>query len=185
MNPSDLAFDHNIDYRPSWVSVEEKRGGHPYHLPRTWYLHALRVNDKYEPDQKWIGRVNRPGEYSIAYYGTKELHRSNFETVLRTDSIRLDFIKQQILGQIGENDRKLGIYVTTHCEGGSHPFCTERFTVKTASNKEQFFMLFQCLALSDKATSHIGFTQQGRAWRFVDPHFIRPFGILLKKDDGS
>lgn len=83
--------------------------------------------------------------------------------------------------QKGEAVNRPGLYVATHCNGGSHPQYTEKFNVSTPSgNIETFHVVFQCRVRPDSYTVHTTPVKEGVAWRIVDPTAIRPYGILLK-----
>ena len=68
---SDLEPRSNRDYRGFPLTTVEPCGGYPYHFPIGWYRHGLRVLDKYEGDQRWIGQVNGSEEWIVAYHGTQ------------------------------------------------------------------------------------------------------------------
>ncbi len=47
----------------------EYRGGRPYNPPLGWIGIGLRVLDKYDNNNDWIGHSNSPGEWCVAYHG--------------------------------------------------------------------------------------------------------------------
>ncbi|CAF3171703.1 unnamed protein product [Rotaria socialis] len=86
--------------------------------------------------------------------------------------------------QIGEETNHVGFYIAAHCEGGSYPQYTVPFTVPPFPDKsERFSIVFQCRVKPGKFTTHKSSVSVGEAWRIVDPSAIRPYGILLKKED--
>jgi hypothetical protein len=77
--------------------------------------------------------------------------------------------------------KRAGLYVATHCNGGSHPFYTEKFDVQTpAGETETFHVVFQSQVRPDSYTHHTAPVMADEAWRVVDPEAVRPYGILLK-----
>jgi len=55
--------------RSSGWGVNEKRGNKPYYPPIGWIGMGLKVMDKYDNDNTWIGMSNSPGEWCVAYHG--------------------------------------------------------------------------------------------------------------------
>ena len=186
LRPEDLAPEHNYDYRQPGVPREDVRGSVPYYLPIGWYRHALRVVHKYGKDETWIGRKNAPGEWAVAYHGTKaDAVIGIVNESLRTDLVQRDVMRAEAMQQIGSEAAQTGVYVATHCEGGSYPQYTKEFTVPVSPGKvEKFSVVFQCRVKPGTFTrhKHPNVIRQGEAWRFVDPHCVRPYGILLKKE---
>ncbi|CAF3486087.1 unnamed protein product [Rotaria sp. Silwood1] len=185
LQPSDLAPEHNFDYRESGVIEEDTRGGYPYYLPIGWYRHALRVLDKYEKDPTWIGRTNAKGEWAVAYHGTNTNAVTGIiKHGLLVSAIKRDAMRDEAIEQGGEDAASPGVYVATHCEGGAYPQYTLPFTVTVSPSKfERFSLVFQCRVKPEKFTIHKAPVTTGEAWRFVDPNCVRPYGILLKKED--
>ena len=182
-----MAPEHNYDYRPSWVSVEESRGGYPYFLPRGWYRHALKVLDRYGSDTTWIGRVDAKGEWPVAYHGTHSGAVSGIvQHGLLPSTAKRDAMLDEAIEQMGEKANRSGLYVATHCDGGSYPQYTTPFTVTTFPDKsESFSLVFQCRVEPGKFTTHRTPVTEGKAWRIVDPDAVRPYGILLKREHST
>ncbi|CAF3112685.1 unnamed protein product [Rotaria sp. Silwood2] len=185
LQPSDLAPEHNFDYREPGVVEEDTRGGYPYYLPIGWYRHALRVLDKYEKDPTWIGSTNAKGEWAVAYHGTNANAVTGIvKHGLLISAIKRDVMRDEAIEQGGEDADRPGVYVATHCEGGAYPQYTLPFTVSVSSSKsERFSLVFQCRVKPEKFTIHETPVNTGKAWRFVDSSSVRPYGILLKKED--
>jgi hypothetical protein len=183
LHASDLAPEHNFDYRPDYTPSELQRGGHTYHLPRGWYRHALRVLHKYENDSKWLGQSNTKGEWAVAYHGTKSWAVSSIvQQGLMTGAVKVDAMRSEAIQQMGEEANHPGLYVATHCDGGAVIY-TEPFTVTPFPDKtESFRIVFQCRVKPEKFTVHKSPVIEGNAWRYVDASSIRPYGILLKKE---
>ena len=160
------------------------RGGHPYNLPIGWYRHALRVLDKYEKDPTWIGMVDGKGEWAVAYHGTRvEVVAPIVKQGLLTSAVQVDLMLGEAVKQMGEEANRPGVYVATHCQDGSYPQYTTAFSVPVAPDQsEEYSLVFQCRVKPGKFTTHRGPVKEGHAWRFVDSSYIRPYGILLKKE---
>ena len=53
-----------------WPDENLKRGGRKYFPPYGWIGIALNIKDKYKTkNDKWIGKVNKEGEWTVAYHG--------------------------------------------------------------------------------------------------------------------
>ncbi|CAF3883236.1 unnamed protein product [Adineta steineri] len=184
LQASDLAPEFNFDYRPDSTPNQLERGSHPYYLPRGWYRHALRVLHKYEKDPKWLEHSNTQGEWPVVYHGTKSWAVSSItQQGLMTNAVKVDLMRPEAIQQMGVEADRPGLYVATHCEGGAVLY-SEPFTVSPLPNKtESFRIVFQCRVKPEKFTVHKSPVDEGHAWRYVDANSIRPYGILLKKED--
>ncbi|CAF3588012.1 unnamed protein product [Rotaria sp. Silwood1] len=184
IRPSDLDPQFNFDYRQPDLPKEETRGSYPYYCPLGWFCHALKVLDKYDKDVTWIGCINAEGEWPVAFHGTHSGAVSSIvQRGLSPGAAKTDVMIGEAIEQIDEEANRPGLYVATHCEGGSYPQYTVPFTVTTFPDKsEQFSMVFQCRVQPGKFTTHTSPVSVGEAWRIVDPNSIRPYGILLKKE---
>ena len=166
----------NFQYPRSEPPKKEKRGGYPYHLPLGWYRHSLKVADKYEANAKWLGSDHARHEWAVAYYGTK----AGTVAEIVQQGLQMD---QNKTNDSGKSDKRRGIYVTTHCDGGAYPTYSEPFSVLLPSGKiQRFSLVFQCRVKPGKFSAYGKPVKKGKAWRFLDPHHIRPYGILLKEE---
>ncbi|CAF3781498.1 unnamed protein product [Rotaria sordida] len=156
LQPSDLAPEHNFDYREPGVIKEDTRGGYPYYLPIGWYRHALRVLNKYEKDPTWIGCINAKGEWAVAYHGTNANAVTGIvKHGLLISAVKRDVMLDEAIEQGGEDADHPGVYVATHCEGGAYPQYTVPFTVTVSpSTSERFNLVFQCRVKPEKFTIH-------------------------------
>ncbi|CAF1463483.1 unnamed protein product [Rotaria sp. Silwood1] len=182
LQPTDFAPEFNIDYTSS-MPTEDKRGGFPYYLPIGWYRHALKVVDKYPEDKLWLGSDNRDGEWPVAFHGT---HGGAVKGIIEKGLLitKVDLMREEAVEQKGKYFDRPGLYVATHCTGGSHPTYTTPFTIRKSTDvTETFRVVFQCRVKPDAFTIHKGPVQEGYAWRFVDPDAIRPYGILIKNEN--
>jgi hypothetical protein len=184
INPDLFDPDHNMDYRTGRHPKEDQRGGCPYYLPLGWYRHALKVSGKYGIDPTWIGMKNAAGEWPVAYHGTKAVAALPIITQgLSTDYVQRDVMQEEAIEQKGLSVAGPGVYVATHCEGGSYPSYTTPFSVPTSDGgSEKYSLVFQCRVKPGEFTNHTGPVKEGEAWRFVDSSHIRPYGLLLKKE---
>jgi hypothetical protein len=179
-----LAPEHNYDYRQPYVPKQLTRGNRPYYLPIDWYRHALNVENKYEDGPLWLGHVNIEGEWPVAFHGTHAGAVSGIaQDGLLVSTAQRDAMMEEAVQQMGEEANRPGLYVATHCNGGSYPQYTTAFTVTTFPGKsEDFSIVFQCRVQPNKFTTHTRPVTVGEAWRIVDPKAVRPYGILLKKE---
>ena len=93
-------------------------------------------------------------------------------------------MREEAVQQKGTDFDKPGLYVTTHCNGGAYPVYTKPFSIPSSKNKsETFRIVFQCRVKPNAYTTHTFPVINGEAWRFVDPDAIRPYGILVKKEE--
>ncbi|CAF4912975.1 unnamed protein product, partial [Rotaria sp. Silwood2] len=110
LNPSDFESKYDRDYR-GWSANDsvQQRGNRPYYRPLGWYRHALRVLDKYGNDSRWLGMTNGPGEWPIAYHGTK---RDAVAPILK-DGLKpagCDYYREELVHKYGSL-REKGIYL--------------------------------------------------------------------------
>ncbi|CAF4279706.1 unnamed protein product [Rotaria sp. Silwood2] len=178
LQQSDFDPRYNRDYPHA---EEDIRGGYPYYFPQGWYRHALKVDDKYRDDKAWLGMNNGPGEWAVAYHGTKsEAVKGIKDKGLLQNSLKTDAMKAEAQKQNPSIPDVKGIYVATHCDGGAANY-TEPFTIKDASNKSKAYqVVFQCRVQPGKFTVHANPVRVGKAWRVFDEKAIRPYGLLLK-----
>jgi hypothetical protein len=61
------------DFRIPANVVHEQRGGLPYHSPEGFMRYGLNVSHNFDDgDDTWLGMSNVPGEWAVAYHGTKK-----------------------------------------------------------------------------------------------------------------
>jgi hypothetical protein len=72
INPNSFSPSWNRDFRiDSNCPKGEYRGGQPYRPPAGWKRFGMNVSGKFLDGDKWLGCSNVPGEWCIAYHGTK------------------------------------------------------------------------------------------------------------------
>jgi hypothetical protein len=180
LQESDFEPRYNRDYPHAKV---ETRGGYPYYFPQGWYRHALKVIDKYPGDQVWLGMDNSPGEWAVAYHGTKSRGaRGIVDQGLLHSFVSEDVCKNDAMQQYPWIPDVKGLYVATHCEGGASGYATS-FKVKDSTGATKAYkVVFQCRVEPGKFTEHKSPVKVGMAWRVFDEKAIRPYGLLLKVD---
>ncbi|CAF1427761.1 unnamed protein product [Adineta ricciae] len=183
LQKSDFDPKHNRDYNGLNILTEERRGGRPYYFPVPWFRHALKVDNKYPHDKVWLGMKNGPGEWCVAYHGTSADSAKNISNQGFSHSKgKRDAFKEQAVAKLGAIADVNGIYLATHCEGGADGYATE-YPVKINNGKTvKYKMVFQCRVEPNRYTEHEGVTSTGRALRVFDEKAVRPYGILLKKE---
>lgn len=182
LQPLDFDPRYNLDYAAGGLPEQLKRGGYPYYLPIGWYRHGLKVDNKYKDNPAWLGSSNGPGEWPVAFHGTNSKAVKNIaDQGLLVSAVKTDAMLQSAIKQKGEEVNRPGLYVATHCNGGSHPRYTATFDVVISPEKtDTLQVVFQCRVRPNSFTCHTGPVKVGEAWRIVDPTAVRPYGILLK-----
>jgi len=185
LKPQDFDPKYNFDYTRPNLPETDTRGRLPYYLPIGWYRHALRVSDRYEKDDNdWLGSNNGPNEWPVAFHGTKShAVRGITDEGLLSSKVQNDAKREEAIQSEGDDADKPGLYVATHCNGGSHPLYTSKFDVKKPNGEtESFHVVFQCRVRPNPKsyTEYTSPVQIGHAWRITNPTYIRPYGILLK-----
>ncbi|UJR18751.1 hypothetical protein I4U23_005657 [Adineta vaga] len=177
----DLDPRFNRDYP---TAQQEQRGGRPYYFPQGWYRHALKVDNKYPEDKVWLGMNNSPGEWCVAYHGTKSGVVKNIATAgLKHQFVTADACKDEAKAQRPSIPDVKGLYVAAHCEGGASGYTGSGFNVSDSSGVvKKYKIVFQCRVQNDKFTEHKGPVSVGLALRVFDEKAIRPYGILLKTE---
>ncbi|CAF3744369.1 unnamed protein product [Rotaria socialis] len=185
LRPEDFDSKHNFDYRQPDLPESLTRGGYPYYLPMGWYRHAIKVNNKYGDGDAWLGSTNAPGEWPVAFHGTHSGAVSGITAQgLLIKVVQVDLKRPEAIEQMGEAADKPGLYLATHCNGGSHSTYTRPFDVQTSQDlTKSFRVVFQCRVKPGTFTTHKSPVKVGDAWRVVDPDAVRPYGILLKDEE--
>jgi hypothetical protein len=183
LKPIDFDPRFNFDYTKPDLPAEQRRGNQPYFLPLGWYRHALNVSQKYEGDSVWLGHNNISGEWPVAFHGTHPTAVTKIaERGLSIGAAKRDLMMEEAIQQKGPTMNRAGLYLATHCNGGSDGYATT-FQVKTGDKAETFQVVFQCRVEPDSFTIHTSCVRVGHGWRVVDPTAVRPYGLLLKKKD--
>jgi len=63
-------FQYNQDFRRATPRLE-RRGGVLYRVPAGWKRFGLNVTGRYKDGDQWLGSDGKPGEWAVAYHGTK------------------------------------------------------------------------------------------------------------------
>ena len=166
-----------------WNQNKRKRGGEDYIPPSNeWIGIGLNVNNKYDDgNNTWLGKNNKNGEYSVAYYGinicenlTKNNMDSNFEikTIFNDEK---DIRNTGFFGSIFGNNK---------CGNGVILFQNPQFAENYASiiklsNNEQIKVLIMCRVNPKKIRQPETFKN---FWILnLTMEEIRPYRILIKK----
>lgn len=183
LRPQDFDKKHNFDYNTKGLYLDNKRGGYPYYLPLGWYRHAIDVSKKYPTDDPWLGYENLPGEWPVAFHGTHAEVVSNIKKDgLLIDKVKHDSMREEAVQRMGPKVDKPGLYLSTRCKGGAHPWYTKTFCVNVSEGKiERFRVVFQCRVKPGAFTTHICPITGSETWRVVDSNAVRPYGILVRK----
>lgn len=183
LKPSDFDTRYNFDYTKPDLPTEQRRGNAPYYLPLGWYRHALHVSQKYTGDTVWLGHNNTAGEWPVAFHGTHSGAVSNImKDGLSLGAIQRDRMIQEAIQQKGPAMNRPGLYLATHCNGGSDAYATT-FTVTNGGKTETFQVVFQYRVQPGTFTTHTSCVSVGHGWRVVDPTAVRPYGLLVRKKD--
>ena len=179
LQASDFDPRYNRDYPQAH---EEKRGGRPYYFPQGWYRHALKVEGKYPNDQAWLGMNNSPGEWGVAYHGTKAgVVRNITDAGLQHKFVTADACAAEAKQKQPSIPNVKGLYVATHCEGGASIYTGSGFKIEGPQGTfKTYHVAFQCRVENGKFTEHKGPVTVGLALRVFDEKAIRPYGLLLK-----
>jgi hypothetical protein len=184
LKPSDFDPKYNFDYTQSGLPKEQMRGKEPYYLPLGWYRHGLNVNGKYGGDNLWLGSSNVDGEWPVAFHGTHSGAVSSItQNGLSPGAAKRDLMQEEAIQQLGPSAKGIGLYLATYCNGGSYPQYTQPFTVTTDQKTETFCVVFQCRVRPKSYSVHTSCVKEGHAWRVTDSTAIRPYGLLLKKEE--
>ncbi|CAG8542342.1 17055_t:CDS:2 [Acaulospora colombiana] len=146
------------------------RGGFEYRRPCGWKRIALKVLDKYDSDNKWLGTASsrfrydsEPGEWPVSYHGTSK----HWNSSIADDGLRLS--KEQGI----QFPYSQGIYTTPDVNLAAN--YAETFTHEGA----QYKIVFQNRVNPD--TLSILNTGCGDYWISPRGTDVRPYGILIKK----
>jgi hypothetical protein len=76
-NMFETKFCKNIN---EWTEEDGVRGGKTYTHPVGWIGLALKIKDKYDQSNEWIGKEGLKGEWAVAYHGVGK--GNQFEKIL-------------------------------------------------------------------------------------------------------
>ena len=67
---SPISFEKNFcKGKDNWPTNNLIRGGKNYYPPYGWIGIGLKVKDKYDKDNIWLGKENKKGEWAVGYHG--------------------------------------------------------------------------------------------------------------------
>ena len=76
-NMFETKFCKNVN---EWTNENGIRGGKTYFHPVGWIGLALKIKDKYDKSNEWIGKEGAKGEWAVAYHGVGK--GNQFEKIL-------------------------------------------------------------------------------------------------------
>lgn len=104
------------------------------------------------------------------------------EQGLSLGAAKRDRLLDEAVQQKGPAMNRAGLYLATHCNGGSDAYA-KSFTVENGDIDETYQVVFQCRVKPDSFTVHTSCVNTGHGWRVVDPSAVRPYGLLLRKQN--
>ena len=94
-----------------WPEKNLKRGGRQYFPPYGWIGIALNIKDKYkEKNNKWIGKINKEGEWTVAYHGVGK--GNVFNKVLNIINSNLKEGSGQLYKELDNNEETKDEYIS-------------------------------------------------------------------------
>jgi len=104
--PEMFSFQFCNDFRQAKPNLE-RRGGVLYQVPAGWKRFALNVKDKYPDGNDWMRMDGSPGEWAVAYHGTKfdavpKIIQNGFRLGIRHGPAAMKLKDTQTGEQIGE-----------------------------------------------------------------------------------
>jgi hypothetical protein len=184
INPDTFDVRWNRDFgQPSQCPQGECRGGQPYNPPAGFIRFGLKVAGRFDyGDDTWLGMSNVPGEWCVAYHGTKGGSvKSITESPLQTGP---------------NNAYGRGIYCSP--DPATAAGYTDQITMTTNQGTKQLRYMFMC-RVNPRSIHHctqcpcpeaqspnysVHFTTQNGIW-FVNCQnqayqHIRPYGLLVR-----
>lgn len=177
-------FRYNQDWREfkkDGVHEVLTRGGEEYRVPVGWKKFAVRVSGKYDKsDDSWLGLDGRPGEWAVAYHGTKHnclpgILMSGFQV-----GGRQVFADEQA---VGGDKAGVGIYCSPNIDNvAAH----ENYATPATSNGHTAQFVMQCrvrpgaikkLAKQGVCGLRVPWDQ---IWVVNEPADIRPYAVLVR-----
>jgi len=177
-------FRFNQDFRAFTKDNKSEvfmRGGEKYRVPVGWKKFAVRVKGKYDDgDDSWLGLDGGPGEWAVAYHGTKH---NCLPGILENGFFAGG--RQVFAGEkaIGGGVMGSGVYCSPNIDDvAAH----ENYATSKATRGHTAQFVMQCRARPgaikkiDKAgNSGLG-TPWDEIWVINDPKDIRPYAILVR-----
>ena len=166
----------NVDWRQQTDTIKHTRGGLPYTEPNGFYGFAVNVLGKYDNgDNRWMKADGSPGEWAIAYHGTKV---SGFPQILQKG-----FIAGGGQAYAGSQCVKTGktVGVGVYCTPGLYTASRYGGSGHTFEGHQIVFVM-QC-RVRPSAIKHVSdcATDPEAFWVVNDPKDIRPYRVLITK----
>ena len=166
----------NVDWRQQTDTIKHTRGGLPYTEPNGFYGFAVNVLGKYDNgDNRWMKADGSPGEWAIAYHGTKV---SGFPQILQKG-----FIAGGGQACAGSKCVKTGktVGVGVYCTPGLYTASWYGGSGHTFEGHQIVFVM-QC-RVRPSAIKHVSdcATDPDAFWVVNNPKDIRPYRVLITK----
>jgi hypothetical protein len=175
IDEDDLDPEYDYDFSDKKDDgTKYERGGYPYKRPYGWDRAALKVLNKYDKDNVWLGEKgvrtgSSPGEWAISYHGTaaeniKPIAHGGYDPEKGT---------RHLLGK--------GIYSTPSPDVAAYG-ANGTYAKTFKYNGKSYKMILQnrvnlqesTIARKEKAWNEVYFVT-------VNPEYLRPYGVCLKQ----
>lgn len=168
-----------------WAKKGEKRGGRDYDPPKGWVGYGLKVIDKYDINNIWLGMSNIEGEWWVAYHGAGRDRNSNDVKNIVKNIVENGFIIGQ--HQACKNDKNINnLSNIDHPRVGKGVYLSDKiaeaevYAGKVEIENKEYKIAFMCRVCPKKVriSSYIEY------YFVVDPNYdcVRPYRILLKEN---
>jgi len=167
-----------------WAKEVEKRGGRDYDLPKGWVGYGLKVIDKYDKNNIWLGMSNIEGEWWVAYHGAARASKSNAVKVIIKNIVKNGFKK-------GKNQVHKDYKNINNLSNKDHPIVgkglylsdkiavAEGYAGTVETENKEYKIAFMCRVCPNK----VRISSDEENYFVVDPNndCVRPYRILLKE----
>ena len=166
-----------------WAKKGEKRGGRNYDPPKGWVGYGLKVIDKYDINNIWLGMSNIEGEWWVAYHGAARYKKSNEVKTIIKNIVENGFLIGD--NQVHEDFPNINnLSNKTHSKVGKGLYLSDKIAEaeKYAGNVEigskKYKIAFMCRVCPNK----VRISSDRNDYFVVDPNddCVRPYRILLK-----
>lgn len=167
-----------------WAKIGEKRGGRDYDPPKGWVGYGLKVIDKYDINNIWLGMSNIEGEWWVAYHGAARGRKSNDVKNITKNIVENGFKRGQ--HQACENDKNINnLSNKDHPRVGKGVYLSDKiaeaegYAGKVEIENKEYKIAFMCRVCPNKV--RISYIEEH--YFVVDPNndCVRPYRILLKE----
>lgn len=174
------------EFRKDGVHEVLTRGGEQYCVPVGWKKFAVRASGKYDGgDDSWLGLDGNPGEWAVAYHGTKHnclpgILLSGFQVGGRQVFADMD--------AVGGVKAGVGIYCSPNIDDvAAH----ENYATPATANGHSAQFVMQCRVRPGAIKKLFRAGNCGlrvpwdQIWVVNDPEDIRPYAVLVRGTCGE